>query len=162
MTLFSRDQTARSAQPHQEDAPGSPGHTARAFLGAYARRDAETALSLVDPAARVNLYALDARDRGIDDLRKLLADTVTAFPDLLLTTHDLIVAGAVVVAEVKLEGTQAADYLGAVNQEKHLDVDQAWRFTVADGRIIGVDVYWCQNQLYRRLAVKRLDQVSIV
>ena len=61
-----------------------------------------------------------------------------------------------------MEGTQAADYLGAINQEKHLDVDQAWRFTVAGDRITGVDAYWCQNQLYRRLAVKRLDQISLV
>jgi hypothetical protein len=25
-----------------------------------------------------------------------------------------------------------------------------------------VQAYWCQNQLYRRLAVKRLDHVAIV
>ena len=41
--------------------------------------------------------------------------------------------------------------------EKHLDIDQAWRFVVGDGVITAVTVYWCQAQLYRRLAVKRYD-----
>ena len=30
-----------------------------------------------------------------------------------------------------------------------------------DGLITGVAVYWCQAQLYRRLAVKRYDEISI-
>ena len=65
------------------------------------------------------------------------------------------------VAEVDIEGTQATDYAGAINQEKHLDIDQAWRFTVTGGEITGVTAYWCQQQLYRRLAVKRFDAISI-
>jgi ketosteroid isomerase-like protein len=76
------------------------------------------------------------------------------------STTDLV--GDVVLAEVSIEGTQAADYLGVINQEKHLDVDQAWRFTVENGSITTIQAYWCQNQLYRRLAVKRLDQIAIV
>ncbi|HEY3685950.1 MAG TPA: nuclear transport factor 2 family protein [Streptosporangiaceae bacterium] len=140
----------------------TPGQTVRAFLDAYARRDVDAALAVVDPAARVAIAPLGPPPAGIDGLRRLMTDTVAAFPDLLLTVRDLIEAGAVVLAEFKLEGTQAAAYLGAVNQEKHLDVDQAWRFGVAGDRITEVDAYWCQNQLYRRLAVKRLDQIAIV
>jgi ketosteroid isomerase-like protein len=68
----------------------------------------------------------------------------------------------VVTALFKAEGTQAADYAGAINQEKHLDIDQAWRFTVAGGQITEVHAYWCQGQLYRRLAVKRFDEIAIV
>jgi hypothetical protein len=60
-----------------------------------------------------------------------------------------------------VEGTQAAHYAGAINQEKHLDIDQAWRFTVTGGLISGVSAYWCQRQLYRRLAVKRFDAIAI-
>ncbi len=50
---------------------------------------------------------------------------------------------------------------GAINKEKHLDIDQAWRFVVTDGLITGVTGYWCQAQLYRRLAVKRYDEIAI-
>jgi ketosteroid isomerase-like protein len=71
-------------------------------------------------------------------------------------------AGDVVVLEVTMEGTQATDFLGIVNQEKHVDVDQAWMVWVREGRVRGLRAYWCQNQLYRRLAVKRLDRVSIL
>ena len=52
-----------------------------------------------------------------------------------------------VTALFKAEGTQAADYAGAINQEKHLDIDQAWRFVVSGGLIAGVTGYWCQAQL---------------
>jgi ketosteroid isomerase-like protein len=40
-------------------------------------------------------------------------------------------------------------------------MDEAWRFTVTDGRITQVHAYWCQGQLYRRLAVKRFDEIAI-
>ena len=60
------------------------------------------------------------------------------------------------------DGTQAADYLGAVNQEKHVDLDQAWRFAVGRDQITEVHAYWCRQQLLRRLGVKRFDQVAIV
>ena len=38
---------------------------------------------------------------------------------------------------------------------------QAWRFVAVGGLITGVDAYWCQAQLYRRLAVKRYDEIAI-
>jgi len=66
------------------------------------------------------------------------------------------------VAEITVDGTQASDFLGVVNQEKHFDLDQAWMLKVApDNRISAVTAYWDQNQLYRRLGVKRLDKITI-
>jgi hypothetical protein len=48
------------------------------------------------------------------------------------------------------------------NQEKQVNLDQAWMLTVTpDDRISAVIAYWDQNQLYRRLGVKRLDQITI-
>ncbi|RVU28160.1 nuclear transport factor 2 family protein [Streptomyces antnestii] len=140
----------------------TPARTVTAFLTAFGQGDVATALSVVDESVRVNLYATGLRGAGKAELGQFLVDTATAFPDLRLTVRRTIEAGPVVTVELKFEGTQAADYLGAINQEKHLDVDQAWRFTVEGDRIAGVDAYWCQNQLYRRLAVKRLDQISLV
>ncbi|MDF3293240.1 nuclear transport factor 2 family protein [Streptomyces silvisoli] len=140
----------------------TPTETVRAFLAAVRRRDTDAAMALVSPSAEANLHPLRVRNGGADDIRALVTSTVNAFPDLRLTERNLLELGDVVVVELKLEGTQAADYLGVVNQEKHIDVDQAWRFTVDTAAITGVDAYWCQNQLYRRLAVKRLDEVAIV
>jgi steroid delta-isomerase-like uncharacterized protein len=140
----------------------TPADTVRAFLNALALRDVDAAMSVVDSEVAVDFFPLGVRNGGQDELRAVLAELVTAFPDLRLTVRSVIETGDVVTAELKVEGTQAADYAGVVNQEKHLDVDQAWRFTVRDDHIAGLAGYWCQNQLYRRLAVKRLDQIAIV
>ncbi|MEV7502713.1 nuclear transport factor 2 family protein [Streptomyces sp. NPDC093018] len=140
----------------------TPAGTVTAFLDAVRRGSVAEAMALVDPSAVVSLYPLGTVGAAPAALRDWVVSTGTAFPDLRLTLTHLVECGRVVGAELKLEGTQAADYLGAVNQEKHIDLDQAWRFTVTDGRITTVDGYWCQNQLYRRLGVKRLDQVAIV
>jgi ketosteroid isomerase-like protein len=149
-----------------ETVPGSaqsssPAATVQAFLAAVARRDVAGALALVSPQAAVTIHPLGLAGAGLDALRTVLDDLVRAFPDLLVTTGRVITTGDVVTALVKVEGTQAADYAGAINQEKHLDIDQAWRFTVTGGLVTGVSAYWCQRQLYRRLAVKRFDAIAI-
>jgi ketosteroid isomerase-like protein len=139
----------------------SPAETVQAFLDAFARRDAAAALALVSPQATVTVHALGVGGRGPGVLGVVLGDLIRAFPDLLVTAGRVITTGDVVTALVKVEGTQAAAYAGAINQEKHLDIDQAWRFTVTGGVITGVSAYWCQQQVYRRLAVKRFDAIAI-
>jgi len=139
----------------------TPAQTVEAFLAALARHDVDAAMALVDSQAAVTVHPFGINDKGADVLRTVLADLVRAFPDLMVTVSRVIATGDVVTALFKAEGTQAADYAGAINQEKHLDIDQAWRFTVTEGVITGVTAYWCQQQLYRRLAVKRFDAIAI-
>ena len=139
----------------------TPTQTVQVFLDALTGRDVAAALAVASPQVSVTVYPLGLHGGAIDELRAVLADLVTAFPDLLVTTGQVVVTGDVVTALIKVEGTQAAGYAGAINQEKHLDLDQAWRFTVEDGAITQVSAYWCQQQLYRRLAVKRFDQIAI-
>ncbi|MFC9362041.1 nuclear transport factor 2 family protein [Rhodococcus sp. NPDC057014] len=140
----------------------SPRQTVEAFIAGFRLQDVDAALSTVSGDVQVTVYPLQLSDSGKPVISKVLDDIVVSFPDLHLTVRNVLELGRVVVVEMKIEGTQAADYLGAINQEKHLDVDSAWRFTVTGDAITGIDVYWCQNQLYRRLAVKRTDQVTIV
>ena len=139
----------------------TPTQTVETFLDAFARHDVDAAMALVDSQAAVTVHPFGLYDKGADVLRTVLADLVRAFPDLMVTVSRVITTGDVVTALLKAEGTQSADYAGAINQEKHLDIDQAWRFAVADGLISEVDAYWCQAQLYRRLAVKRYDEIAI-
>lgn len=140
--------------------------TVEAFLTAFRLRDVEAAMTTVADDVTVTIHPLRVRDGGQDALRTLLTDIVAAFPDLRIGVQNVIEFGTGVgrgaVAEFKIEGTQAADFLDAINQEKHLDLDTAWRFTVDADLITGIEAYWCQNQLYRRLAVKRQDRVAIV
>lgn len=139
-----------------------PRQIVEGFVTAFRRKDVEGAVAATSDDVAVTAYPLQIADSGRAVIRTVLQDIVTAFPDLFVTVRSVLELGQVVVVEMKIEGTQAADYVGVVNQEKHLDVDSAWRFTLAGGHITAVDIYWCQNQLYRRLAVKRTDQVAIV
>jgi len=140
---------------------GTPTQTVQAFLDAFARHDIDAAIALADPRVSVTVHPFGLHDRGADVLRTALADLVRAFPDLVISVSRVITTGDVVTALFKAEGTQAAGYAGAINQEKHLDIDQAWRFVAAGGLITEVTAYWCQAQLYRRLAVKRYDEIAI-
>lgn len=139
----------------------TPTQTVQAFLAAFARHDIDAAIAVADPQVSVTVHPLGLHGTGQDALRTVLADLVRAFPDLLISVSRVITTGDVVTALFKAEGTQSADYAGAINQEKHLDIDQAWRFVVSGGLIAGVTGYWCQAQLYRRLAVKRYDEIAI-
>jgi ketosteroid isomerase-like protein len=139
----------------------TPAQTVQAFLDAFAGHDIEAAIAVVDPAVSLTVHPLGIRGAGADALRKVLTDLVRGFPDLLVTVSRVITTRDVVTALFKTDGTQSADYAGAINQEKHLDIDQAWRFVVGDGLITEVTAYWCQAQLYRRLAVKRYDEIAI-
>jgi len=140
---------------------GTPTQTVRAFLDAFARHDVDAAMAVVDPRVSVTVHPLAVHGQGADTLRTVLADLVRGFPDLMISVGRVITTGDVVTALFKAEGTQAADYAGAINTEKHLDIDQAWRFVTAGGLITEVAAYWCQAQLYRRLAVKRYDEIAI-
>ena len=131
------------------------------FLAAISRHDIDAAIAVADPQVSVTVHPLGVREVGADALRQILADLVRGFPDLMISVSRVITTGDVVTALFKAEGTQAASYVGAINQEKHLDIDQAWRFVVAGGLITEVTAYWCQAQLYRRLAVKRYDEIAI-
>jgi putative intracellular protease/amidase/predicted ester cyclase len=123
--------------------------------------DANGADSLIAPDAVVNFGP--AGGSGIFAQRgaKFINDLITAFPNLRVTLRSIVADSETAVIEITIAGTQRADFLGIHNQEKHLDLDEAWVITAADGKIANIRAYWCQNQLYRRLAVNRLDQISI-
>ena len=139
----------------------TPTQTVQAFLDAFARHDVDAAIAVTDPRVSVTVHPFGLHDGGADVLRTVLADLVRAFPDLVISVSRVITTGDVVTALFKAEGTQAAAYAGAINTEKHLDIDQAWRFVTGGGLITEVTAYWCQAQLYRRLAVKRYDEIAI-
>lgn len=140
---------------------GAASKIATEFFAALGRGDIDTAFRGVSPSAEVILHATD-QDGGPEVARAFFEQAWTAFPDLRLTVHSSFGCGdGRALVELTFEGTQAADFLGAINQEKHLDIEQAWVLSTDGGVITGLTAYWDQNKLYRRLAVKRLDQIAI-
>src|SRR5580698_306062 len=119
-------------------------------------------LGLMTPDATVSLVPLNRHGPMAADGASYLRELSRSFPDLLVRVRRLFVTGDnTAVAEITVEGTQADVFLAVANQEKHVDLDQAWILVVTpDDRISAVTAYWDQNQLYRRLGVKRLDKVT--
>jgi len=124
-------------------------------------RDADGAGSLIVPDAIVDFRPAGISGGFAQRGDRFFRDLIAAFPDLRVTVRSILADLETAVVEMTVEGTQRADFLGIHNQQKHLDLDQAWVITAADGKIANIRAYWCQNQLYRRLAVNRLDQISI-
>lgn len=132
------------------------------FWSKLAARDVASAFSLVADDADVTIVPAGIVGTSRDG-RRFFEETVAAFPDVeFFVKSSFTGTDGVTVTEVAMEGTQSGDYLGVVNQEKHIDIDQVWLLHDDGGRIRSITAYWCQNQLYRRLAVKRLDQVAII
>jgi len=125
-------------------------------------RDTNGALALITPHASVTLVPLNLQGDAEVVGRHYFEQLTSAFPDLSVRVRRLFVGNdGTAVAQVTIEGTQAADFFGIINQEKFMDLDQVWFLHVTDGAIDRIKAYWCQNRLYRRLAVKRLDHVTI-
>ena len=124
-------------------------------------RDFEGANVLILAEAAIDFGPAGICGSFSEEGAKFFRDLIAAFPDLRLTVHSVVADSETAVVEITVEGTQGADFLGIHNQGKYIDVDQAWAITAAHGRITSIRAYWCQTQLYRRLGVKRLDQISI-
>jgi predicted ester cyclase len=124
---------------------------------------AEEILGLTTPDATVSLIPLNRHGPMAVHGDWYLRELAAAFPDLLVRVRRLFVTtDRTAMAEITIEGTQAGDFLAAANVEKHFDLDQAWMLTITpDDRISAVVAYWDQNQLYRRLGVRRLDKITI-
>ena len=134
-------------------------HTFFARMGA---RDANGVLELITPHAKVKLVPLNLQGDAEDVGHRYFEQLASAFPDLSVRVRRLFVGrDNTAVAEITIAGTQAADFFGIINQEKLMDLDQVWFLHVNDGVIDRIKAYWCQNRLYRRLGVKRLDHVTI-
>ena len=136
---------------------------AEKFFGFVEAGEVDEILGLMTPDATASLVPLNRHGPMAADGASYLRELSRSFPDLLVRVRRLFVTGDnTAVAEITIDGTQADDFLAVVSQEKHFDLDQAWMLKVTpDDRISAVIAYWDQNQLYRRLGVRRLDKVTI-
>ena len=136
---------------------------AEEFFARMQAGDVDGILGMMMPAATASPGTARPAWPGGGRRASYLRELSRAFPDLLVRVRRLFVTGDnTAVAEITIDGTQADAFLAVANQEKHFDLDQAWMLAVApDDRISAVIAYWDQNQLYRRLGVKRLDKITI-
>jgi ketosteroid isomerase-like protein len=136
---------------------------AEKFFAHIEAGEVDEILGMMTPDATVSLVPLNRHGPMAAEGASYLRELSRCFPDLLVRVRRLFVTGDnTAVAEITIDGTQADAFLAVTNQEKHVDLDQAWIvMATPDDRISAVIAYWDQNQLYRRLGVKRLDKVTI-
>ena len=136
---------------------------AEEFFAHMEAGEVDEILGMMTPEATVSLVPLSRHGPMATDGASYLHELSMSFPDLLVRVRRLFVTGDnTAVAEITIDGTQTGVFLAVANQEKHVDLDQAWMLMVTpDDRVSAVIAYWDQNQLYRRLGVKRLDKVTI-
>jgi hypothetical protein len=136
---------------------------AQEFFDRMEAGELDDIIEMTAPDAIVSLVPLGVCGSMAEAGASYLRDLARAFPDLLVRVRRLFVTiDNTAVAEITIDGTQAAGFLGVTNQEKHSDLDQGWLLEVTPEDLIGaVTAYWDQNQVYRRLGVKRLDKVTI-
>jgi len=142
----------------------SAGKVAQEFFDHMQAAEMNAILRMVTPDAAVSLMPLQVHGSMAAEGLHYLRELARSFPDLVIHLRRLFVTSDnTAVAEITIEGTQADAFLGAFNQEKQVDLDQAWMLEVTpDDRISAVTAYWDCNQLYRRLGVKRLDKIAIM
>lgn len=134
---------------------------AKQFVANMAAGDVNATLALIAPNTNVKIYPLNV-EGGDDVMRDYLQQLATAFPELTIRTRRVFVGGDnTAVVEIAIRGVQAGEFFGILDQEKLLDLDQVWMLHITDGKIDNIAAYWDQNRLYRRLAVKRQDRVTI-
>ena len=135
---------------------------AQTFFARMDAGDVEGTLALIAPEAPVTLIPLQVQGSANEVGRDYFQQLARAFPNLQVRLRRLFVGNDnTAVAEITIEGNQAADFFGILNQEKLMDIEQVWLLHVGDGVIDRIKAYWCQNRLYRRLGVKRLDHITI-
>ena len=136
---------------------------AEKFFAHIEAGEVDEILGMMTPDATVSLVPLNRHGPMAAEGASYLRELSRCFPDLLVRVRRLFVTrDNTAVAEITIDGTQADAFLAVTNQEKHVDLDQAWILMVTpDDRIGAVIAYWDQNQLYRRLGVKRLDKITI-
>lgn len=122
----------------------------------------EEAVQLAAPNARFEVEALNVKGSLVQEGVAFFEDLRAVLPDLSLSRVRQFTTGdGTTCAQIRIEGTQAADFRGMVNQEKHMDLLSSWMIGVHEGQVRTVRIFWCQNMLYRRFAIKRNDQITI-
>jgi len=141
-------------------------HEARALAEAFLHRVStgtiDSALALVDSNASADLTPLKLRGPASEVMRRYVIDLAEAFPELGLRIRSLFVGlDGTVVAEVTIEGTQAAELWGIPSRGRVLELDQVWLLHVDENvKMDRVGAYWCQYQLCKMLGARRLHRVS--
>ena len=105
---------------------------------------------LFDPDARI--VAATGRVMTLAGLARLLSDTVTAFPDLVVRVERWVEQGDTVVTEELIEGTHRGPFAGLAPTGRPVKLPVCHVTRVVDGRIVERIAYHDTAGILRQLA----------
>lgn len=125
----------------------------RAFLAAYDRHDLSAMLQTCSEDARLRYVPMGPQGQGLahEAGRRIWGALLEAFPDLHVAPQAIFGDDRQVAAEVIISGTQKKDFQNIQNQGRHCELEHAFLFRMADGRIQQIASYWDNLSFYEQL-----------
>lgn len=114
------------------------------------RHDPLGGRDLFHPDARI--VAATGRVMTLGGLARLLADTATSFPDLVMRVERWVEQGDVVVTEEVMEGTHRGDFAGLAPTGRRVKLPICHVTRVVDGKIVERIAYHDTAGILRQLA----------
>lgn len=125
----------------------------RAFLAAYDRHDLSAMLQTCSEDARLCYVPMGPQGQGLvrEAGRRIWGALLEAFPDLHVAPQAIFGDDKQVAAEVTLRGTQDRRFLDIPSQGRPFELEHAFIFRMADGRIQQITAYWDNVSFYEQL-----------
>jgi steroid delta-isomerase-like uncharacterized protein len=114
------------------------------------RHDPLGGRDLFHPDARI--VAATGRVMTLGGLARLLSDTATSFPDLVMRVERWVEQGEVVVTEEVMEGTHRGDFAGLAPTGRRVRLPICHVTRVVDGKIVERTAYHDTAGILRQLA----------
>lgn len=114
------------------------------------RHDPLGGRDLFHPDARI--VAATGRVMTLGGLARLLSDTATSFPDLVMRVERWVEQGDVVVTEEVMEGTHKGDFAGLAPTGRRVKLPICHVTRVVDGKIVERTAYHDTAGILRQLA----------
>lgn len=114
------------------------------------RHDPLGGRDLFHPDARI--VAATGRVMTLGGLARLLSDTATSFPDLVMRVERWVEQGDVVVTEEVMEGTHQGDFAGLAPTGRRVRLPICHVTRVVDGKIVERTAYHDTAGILRQLA----------
>ena len=73
---------------------------------------------------------------GRDEIARVYRLLLNAFPDIVFTSHSVLIDGDRVAQHARVTGTHAGEFFGLPASKRQVDLDVALFFTVKDGFVV--------------------------
>lgn len=132
----------------------TPEQVVSRWLEAYNAHGIEAAAALYDEAATNTQWPWARVIHGREAIQSTFERTFTAFPDIQVTTEQLIVSGESAVLEWVFSGTMRGPFAGHPPTGRRFEMHGCEVFLVRGGRISEQRGYWDKATMFEQLGLR--------